>query len=189
MARKKTYDEKDALAAIKDQFWRHGYEGASLHALENATGLPKQTLYREFGSKKGMYLAALADYERDEVRGAIRLLRAHDRPEDRVRALFDAVLEEAEGSVAGRGCFLCNAAADRTGLDEAISHSVSGTLSLLRDAMEEALDCGPADKHRADALLASYIGFRNLARNGWPVERLRAMATNLAATAGNAGAS
>ena len=179
MGRQKLYNRNDALASIKRCFWRTGYAATSLHDLEQATGLPKQTLYREFSSKEGMYIAALASYDREEVESAIRLLHQHDLPNLRFAALFDSLLETAETPAGRDGCFLCNAAADRTGIERIVSDAVSASLTRLRDAFAAALNASATDDHFADSLLATYVGFRSLIRNHWPMEKLRAVADEI----------
>ena len=51
-----------ALGAAK-AFWRHGFEGASLDDLVDATGVSRPGLYRTFDDKKGLFLAAIDAYE------------------------------------------------------------------------------------------------------------------------------
>ena len=179
MGRQKLYDRNDALESIKRCFWRNGYAATSLHDLERATGLPKQTLYREFSSKEGMYIAALASYDREEIEGAIHLLRQHELPTQRFAALFDSLLEIAQTPAGRDGCFLCNAAADRTGIERIVSDAVSASLKRLRDAFSAALNASATDDHFADSLLATYVGFRSLIRNHWPMEKLRAVADEI----------
>ena len=173
MGRKKLYDRGDALSSIKRSFWQNGYEATSILDLEAATGLPKQTLYREFGDKEGMYAAALADYENEEIRGAAKLLRNQGTPVERFERLFSAILEQADTQIGRRGCFLCNAAVDRSDAESAASQRITHALTRLRDAFAQAMEVDPAERHSPDSLLASYMGLRTLIRNGWPVERLR----------------
>ena len=49
-------------------FWDHGYEGASLPDLMAGTGLSRGSLYKAFGDKKALLLAALDLYMADEPR-------------------------------------------------------------------------------------------------------------------------
>lgn len=179
MGRKKSYDRNEIVSSIKRCFWRQGYVGTTLLDLEEATGLPKQTLYREFGDKRGMYLASLADYERREVDLTIQLLQQDGTSAERVRALFLHILDEADTPAGRMGCFLCNAIADRTGIEPEISGRVAEALHRLHAAFAETLASDGDEDHAADSMLAGYIGLRNLIRNNWPIVRLRKMADGL----------
>ena len=53
----------DAAVAV---FRKHGFVGASIRMLVEATGLSRSSLYNEFGDKDGLFTAALGHYiERD----------------------------------------------------------------------------------------------------------------------------
>ena len=67
MARPRAFDPDTALQDVMNVFWKKGYEGASLQDIEAATGLNKQSLYRAFGDKRAMYLAALDIYEKNII--------------------------------------------------------------------------------------------------------------------------
>lgn len=179
MGRTKLYDPQVALSAIKEQFWANGFEGTSLHDLEVATKLPKQTLYREFGDKHQMYLKALGDYERTEIREAAKILSAESDARGAFQALFDAIINEVEGNNDRRGCFLCNASADRTSIDQEIGLQVVAMLDRWRKTFQTALGPAAQSKELSDVLLAGYIGFRILARAGLSASQLRAIAGQL----------
>ena len=61
MGRKRSFDDDEVLARAREVFLEHGYEGASIDALVKATGLLRGSLYGAFGSKRGMFVAALRD--------------------------------------------------------------------------------------------------------------------------------
>ena len=61
MGRKRSFDDDEVLARAREVFLKHGYEGTSIDALVKATGLLRGSLYGAFGSKRGMFVAALHD--------------------------------------------------------------------------------------------------------------------------------
>jgi TetR/AcrR family transcriptional regulator, lmrAB and yxaGH operons repressor len=57
-------ERADAVAALREVFREHGYEGASLSLIERRTGLGKGSLYHFFpGGKEEMALAVLNDID------------------------------------------------------------------------------------------------------------------------------
>ena len=165
MGRPKNFDPETAIAAVKELFWLQGYEGTSLHDIELATGLAKQSLYREFGDKRGIYLAALRHYEQNEAAEAARLLGQHADPRRAFAALFMAVIAEAL-DIHRRGCFLCNAGADRTMIDPAIGTAVSDAMERLAQTFAKKIGDTDPMLARARTLAAAYIGLRIQVRSG-----------------------
>lgn len=68
MGRKRSFDDDEVLARAREVFLKHGYEGTSIDALVKATGLLRGSLYGAFGSKRGMFVAALHDAMDSESR-------------------------------------------------------------------------------------------------------------------------
>lgn len=62
MARPRSFDHDRILASAMHCFRRLGYERASIKDLEKATGLTSGSLYNTFGSKDGLFAAALDHY-------------------------------------------------------------------------------------------------------------------------------
>ncbi|MEJ6400327.1 TetR/AcrR family transcriptional regulator [Nicoliella lavandulae] len=59
MGRTKTFDPHTVLTQIGQLFIRSGYNGTSLDDIVKRTGLLRGSLYSTFGSKQGMFIAAL----------------------------------------------------------------------------------------------------------------------------------
>ena len=64
MARPREFDESEVLDAAIAAFWRGGYAATSISDLQAATGLSRGSLYKAFGYKHGLFLAALDRYLR-----------------------------------------------------------------------------------------------------------------------------
>ena len=172
MARPREFEADEAAQALLDVFWAKGYEGASLSDIEAATRLKKQSLYRVFGSKRGMYLAALAAYDRDQVAVARDILGKAADARAGFAALLNGVVDSALASGDRRGCFLCNASVDQAPLDPETSRRVSAMVSRMERTFADALLAGGNDRDAAGALrlarkiMASYFGLRVLIKSG-----------------------
>lgn len=64
MGRPREFDVNEALLAALNEFWRKGYEGASLSDLTEAMGITRPSLYATFGNKEELFRKALDHYER-----------------------------------------------------------------------------------------------------------------------------
>jgi TetR/AcrR family transcriptional repressor of nem operon len=59
MGRNRTFDETEVVELAAKRFLATGYEATSLDDLVSATGLHRGSLYKAFGSKRGLFVAAL----------------------------------------------------------------------------------------------------------------------------------
>lgn len=55
MARPRNFDESDVIDRAADAFGRLGYAACSVDDLVDATGLQRGSLYKAFGSKRGLF--------------------------------------------------------------------------------------------------------------------------------------
>ena len=76
MARPRSFDTATAVRAARQVFWTRVSEATSLPDLEAATGLRRSSLYQAFGSKRGLFDAAVASYLDEVVRPLLAGLRS-----------------------------------------------------------------------------------------------------------------
>ncbi|MCP8690484.1 TetR/AcrR family transcriptional regulator [Marinobacterium sedimentorum] len=58
------FDREQVIQDCTQLFWQQGFSGASMQKVVQATGLKPGSLYLAFGSKEGLYQAALEHYAR-----------------------------------------------------------------------------------------------------------------------------
>lgn len=187
MGRPKEFEPEETLVQIMNIFWLKGYEGASLQDIEAATGLKKPSLYRTFGDKRAMYLAALKAYNETEATNAEAILSRPGSARARIQRLFRAVIDSAATSKDRRGCFLCNASVDQAPHDPATQKSVSAAMDRLTLAFASALAVSPTyaantrkREKMAAKILAGYFGLRVMIRAGVPEAMLEKAASQIA---------
>lgn len=71
MARPKTFSSEQLLRLALVCFTAGGYEGTSVDDLVQALHVHRGSLYKEFGSKRGLFLAVLQEYVRSTLPLAI----------------------------------------------------------------------------------------------------------------------
>ena len=108
MGRPKGYDRDDVLERALLLFWNKGFEGAHLKELVEVTGLNRFSLYKEFGSKEGLFEEAMARYmEQLGELGAV--LEQEPLGAANVRAYFEALVDHRFR----HGCFLVNTLSEK----------------------------------------------------------------------------
>ena len=142
MARPKGYDRDAVLLAARDLFWEQGYERVSIADLEARTGLNRSSIYAEFGSKHGIFTAALECYADQVIAGLLAGMQAPDGAGlDAIVALFERLsgLFACDTAVAARGCLMVNAAAEMAAHDPEVRAQAQAYRDRLRTSFGAAL--------------------------------------------------
>lgn len=190
MARPLGFDPEEAQVALMNIFWARGYEGTSMQDIEAATGLKKQSLYRIFGDKHAMYLAALRAYEEQVVAGAEAVLAgATGGARARFAVLFDWIIRSIIETRDLRGCFLANASTEASSADAEIAGALASMNRRLEAAFLTALEADA--RYREDPalarsrmlhILAAYFGLRIMLKGTFGEEAVRGAAGDLLQT-------
>ncbi|MFV2118625.1 TetR/AcrR family transcriptional regulator, partial [Streptomyces sp. Act-28] len=85
MGRPRTFDEAEVVEAAADLFARRAYDGVSVDDLVAHLGVHRNSLYKVFGSKRGLYLAALRWHLEHRLRPLPARVRAAPDPAGALR--------------------------------------------------------------------------------------------------------
>ncbi|WP_380158911.1 TetR/AcrR family transcriptional regulator [Kineococcus sp. R86509] len=138
MGRVQTFDTDEVVRAVRALFWDRGFEDVSVPEIEIATGLRRSSLYHAFGSKRGLFDAAVQSYLDEVIRPRLRPLAG---PDVQPGALFDylhglrAVFAGGRVPALQSGCLLLNAATAPIGREPEIADVVLGYRRELHAAM------------------------------------------------------
>jgi TetR/AcrR family transcriptional repressor of nem operon len=189
VARPRTFDEHEVVAAARDEFWARGYAATSVDDLTAATGLGKGSLYGAFGDKHTLYLRALDDYissSLDEVRTSLRNPKrsAYERLAGHIRLQAKALVADKDR----RGCLIAKSAAELGATDDAVETKVERAYTMWRDELvaciKEAQHEGTVDAEQnpqalAGTLLAFMRGQEALHKGGAKPAALKAAADEM----------
>ncbi|WP_166844114.1 TetR/AcrR family transcriptional regulator [Isoptericola sp. BMS4] len=173
MGRTPAYEADRVVRAAREVFWRAGYEGASVPALEHATGLNRSSIYHAFGSKRGLFDAAVQSYLDDVVRPRLRPLVAPDVVPDAIVTYLSGLRAALgrEGEVqATSGCLLVNTSCAPIGDDDAVRRTVADYRAELRAAFGRGVDArfpgrdAAGRAHLADACTSAVVSAFALVR-------------------------
>jgi len=148
MGRTRSFDTAAAVRAARGVFWAHGYEQASLPALQEATGLNASSIYHAFGSKRGLFDAAVQSYLDEVARPRLSPLTAEVvRPDaivEYLAGLRDALARR--GTLPGdHGCLLVNAGCAPVAEDPDVARTVGEYVAELRAALARGVDASLPD--------------------------------------------
>ncbi|MDJ0953032.1 MAG: TetR/AcrR family transcriptional regulator [Acidimicrobiia bacterium] len=142
MGRTKQYERTELLDRAVELFRRQGFNGTSTAELVAELGVNRKSMYAEFGSKQGLFEAALERYNSKHLSGVLAPIEAADAGPDTIRKAFAGYASASEGWFFGRGCLMCNTAVERGALDPASGRYVAAYLDRIQRAFRNALENG-----------------------------------------------
>ncbi|WP_161599872.1 TetR/AcrR family transcriptional regulator [Roseibium sediminis] len=108
--RPRTFDKLEALDKVIHVFWELGYDAADTETLSKRTGFSKPSLYKAFGSKEDMFVAALNRYRETRSPAALDALTNAPSPKEGLREFFRCFAADVAGPGHPCGCLIMSVA-------------------------------------------------------------------------------
>lgn len=143
MARTQTFDRDAVVRAARTLFWQSGYDGASIPDLEAATGIRRSSLYNTFGSKRGLFDAAVQSYLDEVIRPRLSPLQAETVSPDAIIEYLTGLreaFENLESMPATNGCLLINTASSPIASDSEVARVVTDYRNELETAFARGIE-------------------------------------------------
>ncbi|WP_413215853.1 TetR/AcrR family transcriptional regulator [Paraburkholderia kururiensis] len=156
-------------------FRERGYHATSVGDLSEATGLTAGSLYKAFGDKRGVFLAAFAHYVEARNAWLRRLLDRQPSGYEKIRAVLHFYAQSSHGSEGRRGCLVVSSATALATFDDDIAAQVEAAMRRSEDLLRQLLRQGQEDGSVAQdidvtamarVLLAVLQGFRLIGKSG-----------------------
>ncbi|GAB7537606.1 TetR/AcrR family transcriptional regulator [Burkholderia sp. 3C] len=174
LGRPREFELEDAARDAMNVFWDRGYEGASLPDLIAGTGLSRGSLYKAFGDKKGLLLAALDLYMATGLKASADIL---SQPGAVKPAIRDSLLRYARlsiGDAGRRGCLVVAMATEMAAHDAEVAERTGRMFRRLQQLYAGAIVRGQASgeiAERDEQVLARFLvcqieGMRVLGKTG-----------------------
>jgi AcrR family transcriptional regulator len=165
VGRPRAFDVQAVVQAARDVFSERGPELTSIGDLEQRTGLDRSSLYNAFGSKQGLFEAALRSYLEEGIEARLSKLRQPNARLSSVAAFFVGMARtfRADPVSAERGCLMVNTVAELGAHDPraALAGRYRDAFrSAFATALRQAADRGEIDEHRVQPrakLLAALV--------------------------------
>ncbi len=161
MARPQEFNPQEALQTAINLFWEKGYYDASVDEVVKRSGVAKYGIYGTFGTKRELFMKALAQYAQDRRHDLQRPLREPDASLPAVLAFFQKVPERVTAKSHPGGCLLCNIGMELGSRDPEIRDFIKGVFRdfahVVRQCLERAVQKGELAKSTDLASLAAYL--------------------------------
>ncbi len=167
------------MASAQKTFWARGYGGVSITDLEKSTGLVRTSLYNAYGSKRGLFDAALDHYLKGLFDAIGEQLTTATGGLDDIHAFLDGLESNFASGIPG--CFMVNSMVEFGDTDPAVAERARRYIDPLTEGFRATLrradrlgELSPAapPAATADALVLETLGLNLAARFGLDPDRL-----------------
>jgi len=129
------FDREFVLRQAMLAFTQCGYAKTSMQKLTQVTGLHPGSLYAAFKNKKGVFLAAIEQYQTDKNQQFNALFCANTLVLPSLRAYLELVVAECLGGDSMKVCLLTKSITEVEGQDSQISKVLSDNLNAYEQAL------------------------------------------------------
>ncbi|WP_250536861.1 TetR/AcrR family transcriptional regulator [Caballeronia sp. AZ10_KS36] len=176
VGRPREFELIDAARDAMNVFWDRGYEGASLSDLIEGTGLSRGSLYKAFGDKKGLLLAALDVYMSEGLKATADILSRPGAVKDAIRESLMRYVRLSVGDAGRRGCLVVAMTTELAGRDAEVVERTGRMFRRLQQIYAAAIVRGQASGEIAEGdeqalarfLVCQIEGMRVLGKTGVP---------------------
>jgi AcrR family transcriptional regulator len=182
--RPREFDVDQALDKAIGTFSENGYSATSLGKLTAAMEIAEGSLYKAFGDKRGVFLAAFERYVMLRSELLTRALASTRTGRDKVRALLTLYAESSHGKTGRRGCLVVGSAVDLASSDPDMTKRVTAVLAsqerrlvmFIREGQEDGSVSPSVDAAvTARLLLCVAQGMRVLGKTGRSREEMASL--------------
>lgn len=157
MGRPREFDVDEATAKAMQAFWQGGYERTSVSDLMAATGLEKGSIYKAYGRKEDLFLAALDRYLSAGVLQAESIIRTAPSAEHALREILEYIQQYLSGKLGATGCLAVNITIEAVDGPEAIVRRLDRHWTYSRSVYERVIVQGQTEGSFRSDLPASEL--------------------------------
>ncbi|WP_299001890.1 TetR/AcrR family transcriptional regulator [uncultured Shewanella sp.] len=182
------FDREAVLRAAMLAFMNKGYAKTSMQDLTQVTGLHPGSLYCAFKNKRGILLAAIAQYQSDKAAEFDAFFSTLETPLAQLKTYLDSLVLECISCEASKACLLTKALNEMAEQDDELQYIISQSLHRwemsIADQFAKAKDKGQLNSQRGSEALARYFvmgiyGLRTFAHTHPKHEVLQSLADQL----------
>ncbi|MCL1060216.1 TetR/AcrR family transcriptional regulator [Shewanella gelidimarina] len=182
------FDREKVLRSAMTAFMDKGYGKTSMQDLTKATGLHPGSIYCAFDNKRGLLLAALAQYRTDRSAEFLRFFSGNKPVLVELKAYLDNIVQECISCEAAKACLLTKALNEMAQQDEEVQTIITENLANWQQGIADVLALAQTkgelsakrdSQHLARFLVMGIYGLRTFAHTHPKGETLQELADQL----------
>lgn len=183
--RPREFDITLVLDKAVSHFSENGFHGTSIADLNTALSLTSGSIYKAWGDKRGLFLAALDHYIARRAEAISEVLAGQATGRNRIQTLLQYYAHLSSGDLGRTGCLVIETAVELAATDTEIAARISTQHRQSQTRLRNLITAGQQDgsiRTTRDAtatarlLLAIMHGMRVLGKSGAALEDMQQLA-------------
>lgn len=188
--RPREFDDEQVLDKAIIRFSEYGYHGSSVSELRHALGIAPGSMYKAWGDKRSLFLAALDRYLLLRAASISRCLADHHSGRAKIEAMMRQYAQLSSGEAGRIGCLVVATAAELSGSDAELAERIAAQQrhreQQLCQLVEQAQREGSINQALNAAITAKLLltfqqGMRVLGKTGATGDEMEVMVAELMA--------
>lgn len=143
--RPREFDLPAALDKAVRIFSERGYHGTSITDLTQAMGLSQGSIYKAFGDKRGVFLAAFQHYRAERSQQLKNAIGPAGTGRERLVRALGFYVESSQGTQGRQGCLVVGSAAELATFEPDVARHITHALDRNEALLGELIREGQAD--------------------------------------------
>lgn len=183
--RPREFDSASVLDIAVSHFSAYGYHGTSISDLNQVLGLSSGSIYKAWGDKRGLFVAALERYIDQRAKAILELTAKAESGRDKIAAVLAFYVDASSGDRGRVGCMVVETAVELSVSDPDLAARITAQQSTRRAQLERFIREGRADGSvstsvdpplTAELLLMITQGMRIAGKSGSASNRMQRLA-------------
>ena len=182
------FDREKVLRAAMSLFMEKGYSKTSMPDLKKVTGLHPGSIYCAFENKRGLLLAAIAQYKADRNAEFSQFFLSDETILAQLKKYLDHMVNECVSGDPAKGCLFIKTLYESTEEDQEVQAVIADNVLQWQQALADKflqaqaakeLSLNKKSEHLAQFLIMGIYGLRTFAQSNPDPETLKALAEQL----------
>ncbi|RBO83954.1 TetR/AcrR family transcriptional regulator [Marinomonas aquiplantarum] len=139
MSKKPRFDRQQVIEKATNLYWGKGYHATSMRHLQDAIDMRPGSIYAEFGSKDGVFKAAIDYYVQVSLDQLEQLREQSDSPLDALQRFVRLVVIESRQNAPSSMCLLAKTVAELTEEQGDLFEQAKAALKRVEDAFAKIM--------------------------------------------------
>ena len=161
MPRPKKFEKEEVLKKAVDLFWEQGFHATSMDNLVTSLGINRASMYNTFGSKQGLFQAAIQQYKSESTKKIEKYFSKQENVRQGFGQYFTNLIESSTSDKIRKGCFVVNTTTELANSSQEIEIELDSNKvqfeNIFKAFLQKGVEMGQISPYKDLEKIAAYF--------------------------------